>query len=64
MYDPTGLKDFQSGTDGWKEDPSFQVHCFQESRFPNFDCKCSKMNLTSSGMARKYHRDKLGKCFV
>ncbi|XP_023337753.1 uncharacterized protein LOC111708568 [Eurytemora carolleeae] len=44
----------------WVEDNTIRVSCYDEEKWPEFDCGCNKLNVTSNGRVLEYHPDRLG----
>jgi len=44
----------------WKRDDSIFVHCYDEEVWPEFDCNCQRLNISSSARVQEYHPDRLG----
>jgi len=44
----------------WVQDDSIRVECYDEKRWPEFSCRCNRLNVTSGGRVLEYHPDRLG----
>ena len=44
----------------WKPDDTITIHCYNEEDWPEFECGCRNINITSSGRSKEYHPDRLG----
>ena len=45
---------------GWREDDSVSIHCYDPAKDPVYDCGCRSLNVSSSGNTSTVHGDKLG----
>ena len=44
----------------WRPDDSIFIHCYNEEDWPEFECGCRNINITSSGRSKEYHPHRLG----
>jgi len=44
----------------WVIDDTIRIECYDEARWPEYDCGCTKFNVTSTGRVAEYHPDRLG----
>ena len=44
----------------WKVDDSIFIHCYNEEDWPEFECGCRNINITSGGRSKEYHPHRLG----
>lgn len=44
----------------WVLDDTIRVECYDEEKWPEYDCGCDKINVTSKGRVVEYHPNRLG----
>lgn len=44
----------------WRKDDTIFVHCYNEKDWPQYECGCNNVNITSTGRSKEYHPDRLG----
>lgn len=44
----------------WVLDNTIRVECYDEEKWPEFNCGCDRINVTSLGRVLEYHPDRLG----
>lgn len=59
-YDQRRTNLWNSEGNPWVPDDSIRIECYDEKRWPEFDCGCDKINVTSSGRVLEYSPDRLG----
>jgi len=44
----------------WKLDDTIFIHCYQEESWPEFECGCNNLRVSSEGRVDEYHPQRLG----
>jgi len=60
FYDINRANLWNSNGNPWVMDDTIRVECFDEKKWPEFDCGCDKLNVTTTGRVLEYSPDRLG----
>ena len=59
-YDRRKHNIWNEGGNGWKEDRSVGIECYDADKDPVYECGCKALNVSSSGAVGAVHADKIG----